>query len=604
MSAPRALTVPPTLLLVALLVLDAALLAFGALRAWDASPFLTGPIGDALEYWEWAGRIADCHLIGETPFLSAPLYPYFLGLLRALGADLPAVFVVQGLLRVATALLLFRIGARESGRASLGLAAAALFLLLAEPAFFTTRLVASTLQLCLLAWLLDATLRLGERRGIGRLLGLGALLGANVLANPPMLLFACALPLWFGARARAAWRASALVAAGALLAIAPATLHNALATQGSPGGTEFILVSAQSGITYAHGHGPGALGVYRAIPGVSQDRQRQNLEAYALAARATGAPGWQRTDAYFRAQGTDWVRAHPDEAALLHLRKLGFLCFGQDYGDLYNVTLENDDPALPRPVPWPFGSLPTPWLLPAAGVGAWLLARARRRAAVPTLALLAIPCLVVLIFWYSPRYRLPLIVPACLLAPCAVRAALTMRPRARGAAMLAAIALIPLGGRALMRGAGLDDAERFRPEYEYHVGHQLLAAERAEEAIPRLQRALALGHAPPASAELLGRAQRTLAEQRAAAGDAAGAHAAHLAALAAFRIALVHEPERLDSLVDAARALLTLAESGERAARVAEARALLTRALTITTRTGDAARSATLRRMLAALPPA
>ena len=94
MSAPRALTAPPIPLLAALLVLDAALLAFGALRAWDASPFLTRPIGDALEYWEWAGRIADGRLIGETPFLSAPLYPYFLGLLRALGAELPAVFAV------------------------------------------------------------------------------------------------------------------------------------------------------------------------------------------------------------------------------------------------------------------------------------------------------------------------------------------------------------------------------------------------------------------------------------------------------------------------------------------------------------------------------
>jgi len=589
-------------LLAALLVFDAALLALGATRAWDASPFLSRPIGDALEYWEWAGRIADGGFVAETPFLSAPLYPYFLGVLRALGADLPAVFTVQILLHLAAAALLFRIATRESGRPGLGFAAVVLFLLLAEPAFFATRLVASSLQLFLLTWLLDASLRLHQRRKVGKLLGLGALIGVNVLANPPMLLFAFALPVWFGARSRAGWRASGLTLAGMLLAIAPATLHNALATQDSPGGIEFILVSAQAGVTYAHGNAPGALGVYRAIPGVSQDRQKQNLEAFALAARATGEPGWKNTDAWFRAQGTDWVFAHPGAAALLHLRKAGFLLFGQDYGDLYSIALENGDATLPRPVPWPLGSVPTPWLLPAACAGAWILARTRRRGAVPTLALLLIPCAVVLIFWYSPRYRLPLIVPACLLAPCAIRAAWTAPSRARQAALLAAFALIPAGGRVLMLGTRLDQADRYLPEYEFHVGYQLLAWQKPEAAIPRLQAALNLGHSPAASAELIGRAHIALAERAAEAGDAAQARSAYVRAFESFLIALSHEPERLDSLVDAARVQQRLAEDHGAADGIAQARSFLTHALRVTVQNGDEQRSAILRQMLAALP--
>ena len=589
-------------MLAALLVFDAALLAFGAARAWGASPFLSQPIGDALEYWEWAGRIAEGGFVAETPFLSAPLYPYFLGLLRALGAGLPAVFTVQILLHLATAALLFRIAARESGRPGLGFASVVLFLFLTEPAFFATRVVASTLQLFLLAWLLDASLRLHERRNVKKLLGLGVLIGVNVLANPPMLLFAFALPVWYGARSRAGWRASGLTLAGMLLAIAPATLHNALATRDSPGGSEFILVSAQAGVTYAHGNAPGALGVYRPIPGVSHDRQKQNFEAFALAARATGKPGWKNTDAWFRAQGTDWVFAHPGAAALLHLRKAGFLLFGQDYGDLYSMALENHDATLPRPVPWPLGSVPTPWLLPAACAGAWLLARKRRRAAVPALALFLIPCAVVLIFWYSPRYRLPLIVPACLLAPCAIRAAWTAPSRARQAALLAAFALIPAGGRALMQATRLDETDRYRSEYEFHVGYQMLAWQRPELAIPRLQYALDRDHLPAASAELMGRAHIALAESAAAEGDASGAKSAYDQALVAFQLALSHEPERLDSLVDAARVLQRLAEDHGDADGFAEARNLLMRALRITVQNGDEQRSAVLRRMLAALP--
>ena len=602
MTVLRALTSRPALLLAALLVLDFALLGYGVLRAWDLNPLLAHPIGDALEYWEWAGEISEGRLIGETPFLSAPLYPYFLGMLRALGAGLPAVLVVQLLLRAGTAALLHRMSARASGSSALGLASASGFLLLAEPAFFTTRLVAGALQLFLLAWFLDAWLRLAERRSLARLIGLGLLLGLNVLANPPMLLFVLALPLIFGARGRAAWRASGLVAAGVALVLAPATVHNALATRTAPGGTEFILVSAQAGVTYAHGHGPGALGVYRAIPGVSQDRRQQNFEAFALAARATGEPGWKNTDAWFRDQGLEWVREHPSAAALLHARKAGFLLFGQDYGDLYNIALENSDASFPRPVPLPLGILPTSWLLPAAFAGAWMLWRRQRRGALPTLALLLIPCAVVMIFWYSPRYRLPLIVPVCLLAPCAVRSVWKDFQGLRRATLLASFALIPAAGRVLMLGSGLDDADRFRPEYEFHVGLQLLTQQRPFEAVPRLRQALELGYPRATSAEMLGRAQLALAEQKLAAGATSAAELAYLDALAAFSTALEEDPERLDALVDSARAHLRLHTIPGHGDSVAHARTLLTRALTITVRLGDESRSALLRRMLAGMP--
>lgn len=593
----------PRRFLAALLLLDAVLLAAGIARAWDAHPFLTKPIGDALEYWEWAGRLAQGEWIGATPYLSAPLYPWLLGALRALGAGLPAVIALQLLFRSATAALLWRAATRAGGGPGAGCAAAALFLLLAEPAFFATRLVACSLQLLLLAWLLDAILRLGQRRGAARLLGLGALLGANLLATPPLLLFAFALPAWFGWRGRAAWRATGLVLAGAALTVAPATLHNALATRSQPGGAEFILISAQAGVTYAHGNGPGAIGVYRAIPGVSQERGKQNQEAYALAARATGTPGWKNMDRFFRTQAVDWLLAHPADAALLHLRKAGFLLFGQDYGDLYSPALEREDPELPRPVPPPFGTLPTPWLLPAACAGAWLLARQRVRIAAPILAALLIPCATVVLFWYSPRYRLPMVIPACLLAPLAWQALLAQPSRARQALLVLALLAPVAAGRALMLGAGLDDAARFRPEYAYHVGVQWLESGKPEAAEPRFAEALRRGFSPAASAEMLGRARLASAEALAAAGAHADSAARIRAALDAFATALEHEPERLDSLVDAARAQLRLAERHGDAEGVGRARELLERALRITLERGDRARSDALRRLLASLPP-
>ncbi len=52
---------------------------------WGADPLARVPLDDAGVYWDWAGAIAGGRLVGDEPFLSAPLYPYFLGLLRALG---------------------------------------------------------------------------------------------------------------------------------------------------------------------------------------------------------------------------------------------------------------------------------------------------------------------------------------------------------------------------------------------------------------------------------------------------------------------------------------------------------------------------------------
>jgi len=580
----------PGLLLALLLLADGALLLGAIARAWPEHPLLQEPEGDAAEYWDWSERIAAGDLVGDTPFLSAPLYPYFLSLARAAGGGLPAVFVIQALLRSLTAFLLFRAASRRFGHPGYGLAAALLFLLLLEPAFYSSRILNCGLQLALLAGLLAACPLGDAERTPRRLAGVGLLLGLNVLANPSMLLLLPALPLWLGWRSRLDWGRSALVAGLALLTVAPATLHNHLATRGARGGAEFILVSAQSGVTYAHGNGPGALGVYRGLPGVSQARALQNQEAYEAAFRATGVAGWKATDRYFRGQATDWLRANPGAALQLHLRKLAFLFFGQDYGDLYNVSLERRDAALPRTTP-PQILLQTGWLLPAAFAGALFLLRARGRQAWPEIALLLLPCLVVILFWYSPRYRMPLIPAACLLAPYGVARLAALRSRPLAVAGILALALVPAVGRAATRSSGLDDAERYRPEYEYHLGHQLYEWQRHAAAIPRLQAALAAGFEPATVHETLGRAQMELGRERGKAGDAQAAAELYGAALASFRSCLDLDPQQLDVWVTRGMLLERLGERDKALRHLEEAERLARER-------GDAATAESLRGLI------
>lgn len=79
--------------LVVLLALGAAA-QLALLLAGAADPLALAPINDAKVYWDWGGRIADGRLVDDTPFMSAPLYPYVVGAVRALGGGLGALYLV------------------------------------------------------------------------------------------------------------------------------------------------------------------------------------------------------------------------------------------------------------------------------------------------------------------------------------------------------------------------------------------------------------------------------------------------------------------------------------------------------------------------------
>jgi tetratricopeptide (TPR) repeat protein len=80
-----------------ILSLAAVLRTVGVVQYICHSPLARCPLIDASVYWNWAGDIAAGKSAQAAPFFSAPLYPYLLGVLRALGGSLPAVYVLQTL---------------------------------------------------------------------------------------------------------------------------------------------------------------------------------------------------------------------------------------------------------------------------------------------------------------------------------------------------------------------------------------------------------------------------------------------------------------------------------------------------------------------------
>ena len=401
------------------------------------NPLSRSPISDAGTYWRWAERIADGVIIGDTPFLSAPLYPYLLGAVRAIGAGLTFIYSTQLVLHLATAVLIALIG-RCRFKATVGLVAAGLFLLLAEPAFLTTRILGTTVQMLLLCMLWWQLLSAQRRNTIGAW-GLGGVAcGINCLVNPPMLLLvaggAAAALLVDGAWRSRVQRGGAF-AAGAVVVIGLSAAHNYFAT----GGQEIIPITSHAGITFRQGNiYPDSTGTYTAIPGVSASRERMHEDAQRLYRQEAGRSGtWGDIDKHFRNRGfAEWGR-HPGWAVQLAARKFHYFLSGRHASDIYQMSAEvrTGLAAWMRAAP-----IPVPWLMGPALVALVLLGRSWRRYW-PELMLVAVPLAVVVLFWYSPRYRAPVIPVMTVLCAWALVEALAWRER-RGRAIAVVVALM------------------------------------------------------------------------------------------------------------------------------------------------------------------
>ena len=461
------------------------------------------PISDAGVYWEMAGRMAEGQWLDRTPFLSAPLYPYFLGVIRTLGGGLLAVYGIQLLMHIGTGVLIAD-AARRRWTSAAGLLAAGCFFLLDEPAVGVTRVLADTSQLLLAAllWRQWSLLALNTVRRWRDVLLTGAWIGLFALTYPAALLLLPAYGLWLIAYDRARPAALVRAAAGvgiAAVVVAPATLHNLL------GHGEFIVISAHGGITLLQGNNPDATGNLAAVPGVSLSRAQMHADAARVYQRVHGRTGsWREIDAFFRDQALNWWRVRPGDALRLVGRKLYYFLNVRNYSDVMSATTEREAGVAERTRLAP---LPTPWIFGFVLIGLCAAMRRPLRHA-PELLLTLLPLLVVLLFFYTPRYRLPLLPTACGLTGGVVAywASFVVGWRARRRRLVRGLAVLGLGAVFVMplpmelyhRRLGFDAPERIRGHFleelsraEAIVGDRRLSEKDDVAAEKRYSRALA-----------------------------------------------------------------------------------------------------------------
>lgn len=432
-------------------------------EAWRNNPLATVPIEDARVYWDWAAMIDSGRLLDRTPFHSAPLYPYFLGLIRSLGGGILTVYVVQTALHLVTAVLIGRIGFRRFGLFA-GLLAASLFVLLTEPAFFSGRLLNCTWQLFLVSALWIQLIAAHERPTARAWTLAGGLVGLNCLANPTMLPALFVIPpwaFWRSARGISGLRPAAAALAAAAVVIAPATVHNYMVCE------EFIPVSAQAGLTFYQGNCPGAAGTYTKVPGISGDRQIQNLNALRRFREATGQEGsWNDVSRYYYGQGVDYLLSDPPRALGLLGRKAYWFVTGRNYGDIYIQTLESDAGLSNLSLLAP---LPTSWMVIPAILSLLVMLR-RWKQYIPELLLFAVPLAIVSLFWYSPRYRLPAVPVIVVAAAWALCLAIQYKKHRPWTVAVAIGLALAIGLGRANEIAGFDDIASCRPTFEQSLG--------------------------------------------------------------------------------------------------------------------------------------
>ncbi|MGI9592899.1 MAG: tetratricopeptide repeat protein [Myxococcota bacterium] len=431
---------------------------------WQENPFALFPWADGDLYWRRAAEMAAGHWGEDGPFLIAPLYPYAVGLLRWLGGSLAALHLVQLALHLATAALIADAARLRFGEHA-GWAACALFLLLSEPALFALRVLSVTLHLflvTLLWWDAARLARAGEPRP-AHAARVGAWLGLFALSFPAALLLVpvAGLLLWLRFRRPAP---ALLGVAAALLAIAPATLHNAWRSG------EWIAISAHGGVTLAQGNGPASIGIYTPLPDVGQRIEEQHADAARAFEGAHGRAGsWGEIDAWFRSRAVDWWLGHPLDAARLLLEKLRWLATARRYDNVATFALEREHGLLARAALLP---LAVPWLLGLALLGAGLVWRRGDRGLLE-LALLALPIVVCLAFYYSARYRLVGVPVACGLAGLALA---RWRELSLPPAAVAALALLPLPLLVWNAWSGFEDLDFMRADFARELARRHVKA--------------------------------------------------------------------------------------------------------------------------------
>jgi tetratricopeptide (TPR) repeat protein len=504
---------------VALGILLAALtIRFLHLDSFSTSVVFDHPIFDEAFYDEQARSIAGGNWIGHEAYFMGPLYSHFLGILYVVfsGSRYWALFV-QSLVGSMTCVLTYLVGRKVVSNRTATLAA----LISCQYGiliFYDSLILMESLTLFLNMACLLLLLEAVDTNRWYLFLAAGLCLGLSALGRASVLLFAPAAALWIVWISRSSRRQEMIrisIFCGAVLAtVSLVTVRNYWVAK------DLVPISANGGINFYIGNGPGANGTFR-IPdeiGMVPD----DIAGKSTAELATGRiMKLSEVSHWWYTQTLSFVRAHPLASLRNLVWKIKLLWNGYEIPQLewYDACREHS-----RILRLPL--VTSKYVIPLGLCGVILCLRRSRRSAL-LLLYIAAQTLAISLFFVTSRYRVTVLPVLCIFAAYSLiwflASLVHRRYKAVGLALGAVAAifwltcptqlglhlnelrrwhLINLGLRYSMTEAGLARAESLLEEAvaispkapDAHVYHGIVLrrATRYEEALDRLATASSL----------------------------------------------------------------------------------------------------------------
>lgn len=348
-------------------------------------------------------------MVSEFAFMD-PLYGYVLGaVLWVSGGSVFPAYVLQILVDVGTAFGLVLIG-RELDRPRMGLCAALLYAVLGPAMAFSMALLKATWVAAVVCWWIYLGLRLLRARGILPWLGFGLYCGLAIALRANLVLLVALgvllLP-WLYHQARRPDIGGTLVRTATLLAGLVLPLAVLVARNHAIDG-RWSPVPTNGGVVLHQLYNPENPQSRSGAPSFvryghpSEIWRGYNAEA---ARRAGRALSQKEADGYWRAQGREYLLAHPAQSLRNGLRKLSEFSAYTEVPNNRSYADERRFSPLLRVLPQPFG-----WLF-ALGVPGLVLLAARDRRCWVLLAPVAMGVATVAVFFAEDRFRFGIIGP-------------------------------------------------------------------------------------------------------------------------------------------------------------------------------------------------
>ena len=373
------------------------------LLAYRLDPFSSHLLHDANRYRQWASTLASGQVWEHGAFYQAPLYPFLVAAVYRVFSPAPmVVYSIQCVFGVLTIFLVWRT-ARRAYDDMTGLVAAGLVALYAPLVFFETKLLPASLAVLLSALLIERMQVADSSRRDYAWLIPGAVLGLAALTNAGLLLMGLLGSIWILLDRPRPWRQRLIritfFALGSGLLILPVTARNHRASG------EWVLVSTNGGVTCYQGNNPNAVGVFSTPPGFSGKISQQREESRRLAEAETGQPmGDGAVSSFYFGKASAYLVGDPMHAAALVAKKLMLAVANEEQPLEYNQRLDFNSFRLLFPLPFAVIvalAAIRPFARPGPGSGP--------RSETPILLLGLTQLVVLLVFYVSGRYRLPVV---------------------------------------------------------------------------------------------------------------------------------------------------------------------------------------------------